>query len=156
MPVARRQLKQLGRVGCPARDDHDLAEEPLRLAVVLDHDLRDRGAGLVGLEPDRLRVPQQGDVGVLDSRPHGKYLGVGLGVHETGEAVAVRAAHATAVGHIGLVEHDPAGGVERTVAGGGEVVGELLDPRLVGDRGNRIGRAGRRLRGSSPRAPWTW
>ncbi len=44
-----------------------------------------------------------------------------------------------------LVEHHPAGGVEGVVPGGGEVVGELLDARLVRDRREGIGRAGRRL-----------
>ena len=35
----------------------------------------------------------------------------------------------------------PAGGVEGVVADRGEVVGELLDARLVGDRRERVGRA---------------
>ena len=44
-----------------------------------------------------------------------------------------------------LVEHDPARRVERPVAGGREVVGELLDPWLVRHRGMRVRRARRRL-----------
>ena len=83
--------------------------------------------------------------GVLERRPHGEHLGVGLGVHEAREAVAGGAADAGAVGHVGLVEHDSAGRVERVVPGGGKVVGELLDARLVRHRRERIGRAGRRL-----------
>ena len=39
----------------------------------------------------------------------------------------------------------PHGAWNGLVAGGGEVVGELLDPRLVRDRRERVGRARRRL-----------
>ena len=52
-----------------------------------------------------------------------------------------------------LVEHDPARRVERPIAGGREVVGELLDPRLVRHGRMRVRRARRRLgRVLSPRA----
>src|SRR5207244_10703883 len=65
---------------------------------------------------------------------------------ETGKAVAVGTADAAAVGHVALVEHDPAGSMERVVAGGRELVGELLDARLVRDGRERVGRARLRLR----------
>ena len=45
-------------------------------------------------------------------------------------------------GMLRLVEQYPAGGVERVQSRLGEVIGELLDPRLVRDRRERIGRAG--------------
>src|SRR6187551_3726493 len=61
-------------------------------------------------------------------------------------AVAVGAAHTGAVGRVLLVEQDPAGGVEGVVAGGFELIGELLDPRLVRHGRVRVRRAGRRLR----------
>ena len=82
---------------------------------------------------------------MLDRRAHGDHLGVGLGVHEAREAVAVVAAHAAAERHVALVEQDPARGVERMQPRRGEVVGELLDARLVRDRRERIRRARRRL-----------
>ena len=88
---------------------------------------------------------QQRDVLVLQRRAHAQHLGVRLGVHQAGEAVAGRAAHAGAVGHVRLVQHHPAGRVERVQARRGEVVGELLDARLVRDGRERVGRAGRRF-----------
>ena len=45
----------------------------------------------------------------------------------------------------GLVEHHAAGRVEGMQPSGGEVLGELRDARLVGDRGERVGSAGRRF-----------
>ena len=83
--------------------------------------------------------------GVLERRAHAEHLGVGLRVDEAREAVAGRAADARAVRHVRLVEQDPARGVERVVARGGEVVGELLDPRLVRDGRVRVRRARRAL-----------
>ena len=87
-----------------------------------DLDAGDRGAVPVRLEADRLRVGEQRHVGVLDRGPHGDHLGVGFGVHQAREAVAVIAPDALAKRHVGLVEQDPAGGVERVQAGLGEVV----------------------------------
>ena len=99
----------------------------------------------VGLQPDGLGVGQQRDVRVLERRAHAEHLGVGLRVHQAREAVAGRAAHARAVGHVALVQHDAARRVERLVPGRREVVGELLDARLVAHRRERVGRARRRL-----------
>ena len=82
---------------------------------------------------------------MLERRPHAEHLGVGLRVDEAGEAVAGGAPDAVAVGHVRLVQPDPARRVERVVARLGEVVGELLDPRLVRDGRERVRRTGRRL-----------
>jgi hypothetical protein len=117
-----------------------------RCPVALDDDTRDRCAGRVRLELDRLRVRQQRDVVVLERRSHAQDLRVGLGVHRTRKPVAVAAAHTRAVGHVRLVEQDSAGGVEGVVACVGQLVGELLDPRLVRHSGMRVRRTGRRLR----------
>src|SRR4029453_6459901 len=48
---------------------------------------------------------------------------------------------------VGLVQHDPAGGMERVVAGGGGGVGQLLDPGRVGQGRGRGGGGGRGGRG---------
>ena len=74
-----------------------------------------------------------------------EHLRVRFRMHEAREAVAAPAAYALRERRARLVEHDPAGGVERVVAGGGEIVGELLDPRLVRDGGVGVGRARGRL-----------
>ena len=98
-------------------------------------------------------VAQQRHVVVLDRGAHGDHLGVALGVHQAGEPVAVRAAHALAVGHVRLVEQHPAGGVEGVVADGGEVLGELGDARLVGHGGVRVGSGCRRFGRVLPAGP---
>src|SRR5215472_15657298 len=58
-------------------------------------------------------------------------MGVGLSVRETGEAVEPVAAHAAARLRVGLVQVHADGQVERLVPGLLEVIGELLDARLV-------------------------
>jgi hypothetical protein len=68
-------------------------------------------------------------------------------MHDAGEPVAVITPHALRIGHVALVEQDPAGCVERVQALFGEIVGELLDPRLVRHRRVRVGGAGRRFGG---------
>jgi hypothetical protein len=64
---------------------------------------------------------------MLECGPHAEHLRVRLRVDETREAVAVGTADARREGRIRLVEHDPAGRVEGLVAGGCEIVRELLD-----------------------------
>ncbi len=81
-------------------------------------DRRSRG---VGLELQRPGLAQQDDIGPLDRRADGDHLGVGLGMDETGEAVAGLAADAAAVGHIRFVHHHGRGGVKRMIAGSGEI-----------------------------------
>ena len=99
------------------------------------------------LEPHRLGVGQQRHVAVLERRPDAEHLRVGLRVHEAREAVARRAPHAVAVRQVGLGQPHPAGRVERVVPGRLEVVGELLDARLVAHRRERVRRRRRRLGG---------
>ena len=101
MLVVGRGEQQLGRVGRAAGDDDDVGGEGLRAAVALDHDLGDGGA-----RPGWCAAPAASafvssvTFGVLERRPHGEHLGVGLGVHQAREAVAGRAADAGAVGHV--------------------------------------------------------
>jgi hypothetical protein len=71
---------------------------------------------------------------------------VGLPVGEAGEAVEAVAAHAAAGLRIGLVHVDADREVERMEAGPLEVVVQLLDARLVRDRGVRERAGARRLR----------
>ena len=70
---------------------------------------------------------------------------VGFGMDEAGKPVAVHATHAGAERHVLLVEHDAAGRVKRMIAGPRQVVGQLLDARLVRHRRKGIRRARRRL-----------
>jgi hypothetical protein len=139
--VGRGREQQPGAVRGAAGDDHEVAVERLVLTVAPGHDPGHGRARLVALQLHRLGVGDQGDIRVLDRRPDGDHLGVRLGVHEAGEAVAVVAPDALAERHVGLVEQDAAGGVERAQAGLGEVVRQLLDPRLVADGRERVGRA---------------
>ncbi len=143
--VVRGEEQDLRRVGRAADSDDHVGRVALLRPVVLDHDLGDRGARVVGVEPDHLPVRQQGDVGVLERRTHAEHLGVRLRVDEAGEAVARGTTNARAERWVGLVEHDPARRVERVVAGGLELVGELLDPWLVRHGGMRVGGARRRF-----------
>ena len=152
MLVVGRREQQLGRVGGAARRDDDVRREALGLAVHLDDDRRDLVPRSVRLELDHARVRQQRHVRMLERRPHAEHLGVGLGVDEAGEAVARRAADAVAVGQVRLGQPDAARRVERVVAGRLEVVRELLDPRLVRDRRERVRRARRAARSGPRRA----
>ena len=81
---------------------------------------------------------------MLEGRAHAESTSASDGVHETREPVAVAQRSAVAVGHVRLVQPDPAGRVEGVVSGG-EVVRKLLDPGLVGDRWIGVRRTGRRL-----------
>jgi hypothetical protein len=139
--VARGREEEGGRVGRAARDDDDLCGVTLGGAVVLDDHLGDRRAGVVRLEPARPRVREQRDVRMLERGPHAEHLRVRLSVHCAGEAVAVLTADAGAVGHVRLVQPHAARSVERVVSGRLEVVGELLDSRLVRHGRKRIRRA---------------
>ena len=136
--VARRLQQQLCRVRRSARDDDDVGREALGTPVTLDLHLGDSAACGVRRQLDHLRVGQQRDVLVLERRPHPEHLCVRLGVDETREPVARRAADARAVGHVRLVQPDPAGGVEGLVPRGRQLVRQLLDPRLVRDGRVRV------------------
>src|SRR5438445_8874312 len=72
-------------------------------------------------------------------------LCVGLSAHQAGEAVAGIAANAAALVRVLLVEHDPDRYVEGLETRTREVVGQLLDARLVADGGPGIGGVRRRF-----------
>ena len=150
MAVVRRCQQQLRRVRRSARDDHDVGRERLRLALSFDDHAGDRPARGVGLEAHGPGVGHQGDVRLLESGSDAEHLRVRLGVHEAGEPIARAASDARAERHIRFVQHHAARGVERVVARCREVVGQLLDPRLVRQRRERVGPARRGL-GRDPR-----
>src|SRR5262249_48834145 len=116
---------------------------PLGRAPVVDYHLGDRRTRPVRLEFDGLCIRQQRDVWMLERGPNAEDFGVGFGLDHTGESVTGRAADASAVGHVALVEHDAARRVERVVAGGGELVRELLNAWFVGNRREGVRRARR-------------
>ena len=105
--------QQLGAVGSAAGDDDDVALERLGVATALDLDSGHGRARVIAVQPDGVGAGEQGDVRMLERRSDGDHLGVGLGVHDAREAVAVVTPHAFAVGHVALVEEDPARRVER-------------------------------------------
>jgi hypothetical protein len=138
MRVARGREQQPRAVRRTARRDDEIGRERHALAGVVDDHARHGAAQPVRLEPDRLGVRHQRDVGVLERRPDAEHLGVRLRVHEAREAVARRAPHAVAVRHVLLRQPHAAGRVERVESGSLHVVGELLDARLVRDGGKRV------------------
>ena len=141
--VAGRGEQDLGRVGGPGRDDHEVrAVGLLRAAPLDDHPLDGRSrprSSRGGATVARVRMAH---VRVLERGPDPEHLGVGLGLDEAREPVAGLAADAAAVGQVVLEQADAARCVERVVAGPLQVVGELLDPRLVGQRRVRVLGAG--------------
>src|SRR5260370_37100231 len=72
-------------------------------------------------------------------------LRVGFGTNQTGETVASIAADAAALVGVLLVEHDPDRHVKGLQPRTCEVVGQLLDARLMADGGPGIGGVGRRF-----------
>ena len=142
MPVVGAGQEELRGVRRARREHDDRTGEPLLAPVdVRDH----RGDGAtrrVGLQLPHLRVAQQREVLVHQGWADGDHVGVGLRVHQAGEAVTGGAADAGAEGGVGLVEHDPVGGVERVQPHLCETVEELLDARLVRDRRVRVWPAG--------------
>ncbi len=143
--VGGRVEQHLGGVRGTGRQHHQVAGEALLVALVVHHHAGDRGTGRVRLQPDHIGVGQHRDVRVLQGGPYPHHLGVGLGVQRTREPVAAGTAHTGAVGHVRLVEQQPVRRVERMVAGRRQIVGELLDTRLVGHRRVRVRATGRRL-----------
>ncbi len=138
MLVGGRVEQELGAVRGSGADSHDVAPVDLAVAVAGDDDSGDRSAGIVGLQPGHLGPGEQRDVGPAQQGPDRDDLGVGLGVHQARVAVAPGAADAGAGGPVRLVQHDPARRVERVVAALGQVIGNLLEPGLVGDGGPRV------------------
>src|ERR1700758_3039939 len=72
-------------------------------------------------------------------------LRVGLGTDQTGKAVAGIAANAAALVRVLLVEHDPDRYMEGLEARTCEVIGQLLNARLMADGGPGIGGLRRRF-----------
>ncbi len=144
--VARRREQQLGRVGRAAGDDDDVAGEasPSSPSCSTTTSVTAVPAAFVS-SLTALALVSSVTFGCSSAGRTPSTSASDLACTDAGEAVAVGAAHARAVRHVRLVEHDAARRVERVVAGGGEVVGELLDARLVRDRRVRVRRARRRL-----------
>ena len=125
---AEEELRGVGRTCC---DDDHVRGVDLFLAVAAHHDARHRPTGSIGVESRHLGVDEQRHVRHTEHRPYRDGLRIGLGVHETRVPVAPRAADAVAARAVVLVEQDPARRVERVISTLLEVVGQLLDPRLV-------------------------
>jgi len=92
-------------------------------------------------------VREQRDVRIGERRRDAADVRVGLGLHQTGEAVAGLASDAPALPAVLLVEHDPQRRVEWAVAQPREILVKLLDARLVADGRVRVGGRCGRLRG---------
>ena len=111
----------------------------------------------VGLQPHASASVEQRDVGVLERRAHAEHLGVGLGVHEAREAVAVVAAHAGAEAAC-----CPRRASRRTARGTDGARPRRGRRRAAGcaararPPGTGTARWPAARSGSSPRAPWTW
>ena len=86
--------------------------------------------------------------------PDTAHVRVGLTVHEAREAVEAATADTWTRLRVGLVEVDAKRQVERGVARARQVVVQLLDARLVGDRRIRVRTEAGGSVGSSPRVPW--
>ena len=138
MTIVGRGQQDLGRVGRAGRDDDDVGVVGLVGTVALDDDPLDGGSGRVRFEPGDDRARAQADVLVLQGRPDAEHLGIGLGLDQAREAVARPAADALAVRPVVLQEPDAAGRVEGVVAGLLQVVRQLLDAGLVGQRRVRV------------------
>ena len=145
--VIRRHEKEPRGVCRTCGNDDDAGAEGLGFSVAIDHDFAHRIAGGVGVEFQHLGICEERDIRVLERGSHAQDLGIRLRLDEAGKSIAILTAHALAVGHIRFIEHDAAGRVEGMVACAFEVVGELLDARLVGDGGMRIRLAARWLGG---------
>ena len=78
---------------------------------------------------------------------------IGLGLHETGKSVASGAAEAGAVLWLVLIDHDADRQRERAMAGACQIVGKLLDTRLVRHARYGYGSSQGGSAGSLPRVP---
>lgn len=137
--VVRAGQQQFGGVGGTSRDHHDVGGEPLLLPVDQGQHAGDGPAAAVGVQAVHLGVAHQRHIRVFQCGPDGDDLGVGLGVDQAGEPVTGRAADAPAVRRVGLVQQDPARGVERVQPNPGQIVEQLLNTGLVTDRWERVG-----------------
>ena len=112
-------------------------------AALVDLDTGHGRAGRVGQQARRAGVRLERDVGMRERGPDTQHLGIRLGLDQAREPVAGRAPDTAAVGHVVGQQPDPAGRMERMQAGTLQVIRQLLDARLMGQRRIRIRRAGR-------------
>ena len=133
------------RIDRAAGDHHDSALVLLSSAVALDDDLRHLAPGGTGQKPLHVRAGEEPDVRVLERGVHRENLGVGLRAHQARISVAGVAADAAARLGPRFVEQDAQRRVERPQAAPGEVLVQVLQPRLVAHRWVREGFAGWRL-----------
>ena len=138
MPGGRRLQQHLGGVDRPGGQHHDVADVLLAGGAAPDDDLGDRLTARIGLQPPHLGVDEHGDVQPAEQRPDRDDVGVGLGVHQARKAIAFAAANAQAGRRVRFVENDAARYVKRVVPGPLQVVGDLLDQRLMRYRRPRI------------------
>ena len=129
----------------PQEDTTMSAGKLFTVAVATDDDLGNFAAGAVSDQFLDVSVRHQRDVGILQRRIDGAYLGVGLAVDKARKAVAGSAADAFAGVRIFLIEHHAERRVKRAQTQAFEVVGELLHARLVAHRRMWVGRASSRF-----------
>jgi hypothetical protein len=144
--VATGPQQQRGRVDGAGGDDDDGGGIFLDGAVAAHDHARDLAAGGARLQTLDIGASEQGGVRMRERRVHADHVRVRLRAHEAGMAVASRAPDARASLRLALVQHDAERNVEGAKPLSSEVVGELLDARLVADGRMRVRIARRRIR----------
>ena len=146
--VVGRGQQQLGAVRRATGDDDDVAVE--RLLVVrrcLTTTSVTSVPGIVGLQADRLGAGEERHVRVLDAGRTLITSASDLACTRHGKPSQFWQRTHLLNGMLASSSRIPHGAWNGCRPAAGEVVGELLDPRLVGDRRERIRRARRRLGG---------
>ena len=146
MAVVRGPQEQSRGVDGARGHHHDLRRVLLALAVAPDDHLVHGAARCSRLQALHEGVGQERDIGVLERGIHRQHLRVGLRPDQAGMAVAGGAADARAAIRALLVELDAERGVERPQARAGEVLGQVLQARLVTHRRVRVWLAGAGVR----------
>ena len=140
MLVVGRHQQQPSAVGGTTAHYNDVGGVTQLLAIAQEFHAGHRAATGIGVQALHLSAGEQKHVGAAaQGRPHAADLRIPLRMHQAGEAIAVVATPAAAVGHVALIEHHAAGGMEGMQAGGAQIIGQLLDARFVADRRMRIG-----------------
>src|SRR2546422_5843303 len=145
--VIGRAQQERRRVDGAGRHDDDVGRIRLGGTLTLDDHPLDVTARGTGLETRDVRAREQLHVGMLEGGVDAEHLGVRLRIDETGMPVAGLAANAAAGSGVPLVQHHAERDVKRLESKTGEIVAELLNPRLMTDRRMRVRSAGRRIRG---------
>jgi hypothetical protein len=143
--VGRGRQEHRSGVDRAGGENDDVRGVLLALAVAVDDDPGHLAAGRSRLEPDDARPGPQRDVRVRERRVDADHLRVGLAVDQARVAVARRAPDARGVLRRRVVAQDPVRQRERVQVDALEVGAQLGDPRLVGDRRERVGAAAGRL-----------